>query len=177
MTEPFIGEIQILGFSYPPYGWAFANGSIIPIRQSTTLYALIGTTYGGDGSVTFQLPNLSSRQACGSGQGAGLSPRPIGSTFGSYDVTLDISQMPMHNHGMNVYPEGSSTTATPTLQSGIGAPPSGFDMYTTPQPTSQAVMNPNFVQSAGAGQPHTNAQPYLGLNYSIALQGSFPYFD
>ena len=115
MTQPFIGEIQMFGFNFNPRGWAFCNGATLPIAQNTALFSLLGTTYGGNGQTTFQLPNFAARAGCQQGQGPGLNARFLGETFGTDTVTLNANQTPLHNHGVNAY---SQTAAG----SGSGSP-------------------------------------------------------
>ncbi len=175
MTEPFIGQIEIYGFNFPPRGWAFAAGQLIPIQQNTALFSLIGTIYGGNGTTNFQLPNLASLQACGSGSGPGLTPRTLGEVFGSYSVTLTVSEIPAHNHGMNTCTGSPNPTDVPSSNSCMGAFQPSTMIYATPgQP---ALMHPIMVEPFGGNAPHNNVQPYLGLNFSIALQGVFPAFS
>lgn len=179
MTEPFIGQIQPFGFNFNPYGWAFCNGATLPIQQNTALFSLLGTQYGGNGQTTFQLPNLASRAGCQQGSGPGLTPRTIGETFGANTVTLTSQQIPSHNHGMRAYSQSASGsgTGTPVANGGL----SFLVGSTTSKSFIAAPLNtqlaPNMIQpSAGGGLPHENQQPYLGLNFSIALQGVFPSF-
>lgn len=175
MTEPFIGEIQLFGFNFNPRGWAFANGATMAISQNTALFSLLGTMYGGNGQTTFQLPNLASRAACGAGNGAGLSPRVPGETFGASAVALMNNQMPLHVHGLNAY---SQTAAG----SGVSAPVAGGGFSFLGSSTTSRTFNaspntqmaPNMIGIAGGSQPHENRQPYLALNFCIALQGVFP---
>ena len=176
MTQPFTGEIQIYGFYFAPSRWAFAAGQTIAVQQNTALFSLIGTTYGGDGSRTFQLPNLASRQACGSGTGPNLTQRVVGETFGEFGVSLTVDQMPSHVHSMNVFITAPDQTAVPNANSTIGIPGSSMhSMYAAPG--AAAVMSPVMVQPTGSNVPHNNVQPYLALNYCIALQGNFPSFS
>ena len=176
MTEPYLGEIQILGFSFAPYQWAFASGQLVPIQQNAALFSLIGTLYGGNGQTNFQLPNLASRQACGAGQGPGLTDRELGEPFGSFQVSLTNDEIPGHNHIMTEYVPTSAETVGPGVTSGIGIVESGNFTAFASTPGTAVQMNPMMVQPAGSSIPHNNIQPYLGLNYSIALSGNFPSF-
>ena len=118
MTEPFIGEIQIFGFDFPPRTWAYCNGAVLSIAQNTALFSLLGTTYGGNGSTTFALPNFSSRAVAGQGQGAGLSPRVLGEAFGAPSVTLTANQIPAHQHALVAYAQNDPTKRAGTPSSG-----------------------------------------------------------
>ena len=178
MTEPYIGEIQIFGFNFNPRNWAFCNGAALSIQQNTALFALLGTQYGGNGQTTFQLPNFAGRAGCQQGQGPVLTPRSLGQNFGTNTVTLTSTQIPAHSHGFNSFSQSDSTKKS-------GSPSNGaaLSLLTVgvPRPYIAAPLNttfpPNMIQpSAGGGQPHQNQQPYLGLNFCIALQGTFPSF-
>lgn len=178
MTEPFIGQIQLFGFNFNPRGWAFCNGATLPIQQNTALFALVGTTYGGNGQTTFQLPNFAGRAGCQQGQGPGLTPRSLGETFGTNTVTLTSNQIPQHTHGINAFSQSDTTkkSGSPANGSALSSLGSGTakPFIATPLDTQFA---PNMIQpSAGGGQPHQNQQPYLGVNFCIALQGIFPSF-
>ena len=175
MTQPFTGEIQIFGFNFAPSQWALANGATIALQQNPTLYALLGTQYGGNGTSTFQLPNFVNRVAVSQGQGPGLTSRVMGETVGENQVSLNQSQIPQHNHALNVYPN-PTTAPAPTTGAGVGAPRSArlYAPYTTP-PT--VTLAPTVMTQAGSSQPHENRQPFLALNFSIALYGSFPAFN
>jgi microcystin-dependent protein len=179
MTEPYIGQIQPFGFNFNPQGWAFCNGATLPIQQNTALFSLLGTQYGGNGQTTFQLPNLAGRAGCQQGSGPGLTPRTIGETFGVNTVTLTQQEMPAHTHGINAYVQNdtSKRSGTPVSNGGLSLPGA-----TTARPFIASAANttfaPNMLQpNAGGGLPHQNQQPYLGLNFSIALQGVFPSFS
>lgn len=175
MTEPYIGEIQVFAFSFAPINWAFAAGQMMPLRQYTALFSLYGLNFGGDGANTFGLPNLAGRQGCGAGQGPGTQKRTIGEAFGSYSISLTSDAMPMHNHIFSDYVPAGTQTAVPTPSSAIGyAANDGFAAFATPGAT--ATLNSNAIGAAGNGAVHPNAQPYLGLNYSVALTGVFPQF-
>ena len=172
MSDPFLAEIRIVGFNFAPRGWAFCNGQILPIAQNTALFSLLGTTYGGNGTSTFALPNLIDRAAMHSGQGPGLTNRVLGEQSGSATVTLTTTEIPAHAH-----PAGCATAAgnagTPINNiwaggTGRNPPP----LYQTG--AANAAMSVNAVANNGGGQPHSNQQPFLGLNFVIALQGVFP---
>lgn len=167
--DPFVGEIRMLAFEFAPTGWALCNGQILPITQNTALFSLLGTTYGGDGRTTFGLPDLQGVAPMHPGQGPGLSTRTLGERGGSQTVTLQTAEIPSHNHSQPVSSlEG--TSASPEGRSWAGA---GVE---TPfsAATSPAVAMGPMLAPAGAGLPHNNMQPYLTLNFCIALQGIYP---
>ena len=171
MADPFVAEIRIFPFNFPPKGWAFCDGQIMPLSQNTALFALLGTTYGGDGKSTFALPDLQGRSAMHPGQGQGLSLRDLGEMGGSDTVTLLISEMPMHNHTANAVGV-VSTTAAPSTQTALARSVNG-SAYAAGGGALQQLA-PEALPPAGGGLPHNNLQPYLTLNYCIALQGVFP---
>ena len=166
MTDPFIGEIRLFAFTFAPNGWALCDGRMMSIAQNTALFALIGTFYGGDGKVTFALPDLRGRVAISFGQGPGQpSDHLVGEFGGEETVTLTTNQLPSHNHLLAVNAtEGPSPTPEGTFP-GAGA------AYAD---ASNTFMAPQTVTQAGAGAEHNNVQPYLALNYCIALEGIFP---
>jgi microcystin-dependent protein len=166
MSEPFLGQITIVGFNFAPRGWAQCNGQILPIAQNTALFSLLGTTYGGNGQTTFALPDLRSRVPIHVGQGPGLSSYALGQAAGTETVTLNINQMPTHNHLMGA----SSEEGAPSSPSGQ-VPAKGGIYGPAPDGT---VMNPTVITNTGGSQPHENIQPYLTLNFCIALEGIFP---
>jgi len=166
MSEPFIAEIKIFASNFAPRGWAFCNGQVLPIAQNSALFSLVGTTYGGDGQTTFALPNLQGRAAMHPGTGPGLSPRRLGESGGAAAVNLSAAEIPTHNHPMNGAP--SADQASPDASHGLGNAP----MYATPGPT--LAMGANAIGSTGGSLPHNNLQPYLAINYVIALQGIYP---
>lgn len=178
MTQPYIGEIQLFGFNFNPRGWAFANGATLPISQNTALFSLLGVTYGGNGQTTFQLPNFAGRAGCQQGNGPGLSPVVLGQNFGVNTVTLASNQIPLHNHGVTAFSQsdGTKKSGSPAANAGLSTMGSGTarPFIDTPLNTTFA---PNMIQpSQGGGQPHQNQQPYLGVNFCIALQGIYPSF-
>jgi microcystin-dependent protein len=165
---PFLGEISIFAFGFAPRGWAFCNGQLLAIAQNQALFALLGTTYGGNGQTTFALPNLQGRAAVSQGQGPGLSPYTLGQTGGETAHTLTSQEMPSHTHGAN--PSSDTTQMSP--QAHYWAPNiNGNATYST---TSTGVMSPNAVATSGNSQPHANMQPNLPINFCIALSGVFP---
>jgi microcystin-dependent protein len=174
MSEPYLGEIRTFGFNYAPLGWAFCNGATLSISQFSALYALLGTRFGGNGTSTFQLPNLSSRMLCGTGAGPGRTRRQLGAAFGEINVTLTPEEMPMHNHALLVYDSGSSKTAQPTNNEAL----SSADIATLYGPPSSppVTMSPAMILPAGGNLAHENRQPMLSLNYCIALAGQYPSF-
>jgi microcystin-dependent protein len=177
MTTPFTGEIQVFGFYFVPVDWAACNGTTLSVTQNTTLFSLLGTTYGGNGSTTFQLPNLVDRAACSQGQGPGLTQRTIGEAFGEISHTLITQEMPSHSHAMTIY--GQSNTAyrgaSPQAGNWLGGPlkTSSF----VPSGTPNTTLSPNEIAQTGGNQPHENRHPYLVLNYCIALSGAYPSFS
>lgn len=174
MSEPFIGQIQIFAFNFAPANWAFCSGQIMPIQQNTALFSLLGVNFGGNGSTNFGLPNFNGNVACGVGAGPGLSQRYIGESFGSETVTLLSTEMPAHTHGFNVYNQGDATKrhGTPSTGDALSAP--GTITPFAQGATPSGMFPPTMLQVSGGGQPHENRQPYLALNFCIALQGDFP---
>ena len=167
MTEPFLGEIRLFPYNFAPRGWAFCSGQLMSIAQNTALFALLGTTYGGNGQTTFGLPDLRGRVAVSSGQGPGLSFYNLGQQAGTETVTLTQSEMPMHSHLVNATLNDQNNSSRPS-----GAFLTAGNTYNaTPDGT---VMAPQMIQPSGNSQPHSNIQPYLALNYCIALEGIFP---
>jgi len=178
MSDQFVAEIRAFPFNFPPTGWAFCDGQLLPISQNTALFSLLGTTYGGDGKSTFALPDLQGNAAMQPGQGQGLSLRDLGEIGGSDTVTLLQSEMPLHTHSLQASNNDASTASPAGQQLAKGAWDSGdaagvIATYTTTlSPLEQLA--PQAISIAGGGLPHNNMQPYLTLNYCIALQGIFP---
>ena len=172
MSAPFVAEIRVFGFNFPPTGWAFCDGQLLPISQNTALFALLGTYYGGDGKSTFALPNLQGSAALGQGQGPGLSEYFLGQAGGEQFVTLITSEMPVHNHNMQgSIDDGQVQAPQPDRELATSTP--GF-AYQSNSSSQLNVMNPQELTLAGGSQPHNNMQPGLTLNYCIAMQGVFP---
>lgn len=167
--DPYIGEIRIFAGSYAPSGWAFCQGQLMPIVQNTALFSIIGTYYGGDGKTTFALPNLQSRAPMHQGAGPGLTARTISETDGVNTVTLLESQIPAHNHVPNCQSDDNETSPVGGVWASTGA--RGKKLYAT---TPDTPMNPQAIGVTGGSQPHNNMQPYLAMNYIIALEGVFP---
>ncbi len=169
MSNPFVAEIRIFPFNFAPTGWAFCDGQLMPISQNTALFSLLGTTYGGDGRSNFALPNMQGNAPMQPGQGPGLSLHDLGETGGEQAVTLLTTEMPAHAHTLNAS-GGDGTDPQPAgelLASGIGV-----GMYAAPGPSAQLAFSA--IAPVGGSQPHNNMQPYLTLNFCIALQGVFP---
>jgi microcystin-dependent protein len=172
MADPFVAEIRIYPFNFPPKGWAFCNGQLLPLSQNTALFALLGTTYGGNGQSTFALPDLQGSAPMHPGQGNGLSLHDLGETGGSETVTLLTSEMTAHNHSMN----GRPTGAVPPQPSPVGIAPSRTNSrpYSPTDVSANQQMNFTGTGLTGSSFPHNNMMPYLTLNFCIALQGVFP---
>jgi microcystin-dependent protein len=164
-----VGEIRIFGFNFAPTGWALCQGQTMPISQNTALFSLLGTTYGGNGTSTFQLPDLRGRVPVSFGTGTGLSAYELGQAGGTESVTLTEDQMPAHNHTL----QASDDPATNTKPAGrvLGR---ARDRTFADAPDGTTTMNPGSIASVGGGQPASIVQPYLGLNFCIALFGIFP---
>jgi microcystin-dependent protein len=169
--DPFLAEIRIMGFTFAPKGWAQCNGQLMSISQNTALFALLGVSFGGDGRVTFGLPNLTGgATVVGAGSGPGLSDRYVGETGGEEYVTLTTSEVPPHPHTVlatNSPADVSSPTPTTAIARSTGKPAYGAA-------AAMQAMDLDVVAPVGGSQPHNNLMPYLTLNYCIALQGVFP---
>ncbi len=162
MSTPFLGEIKIMSFNFAPKGWALCNGQLLPINQNTALFSLLGTTYGGDGRVTFGLPNLQGRVPFHMGNGLTL-----GAAGGEETHTLSIEELPTHTHA----PTGSSLPPSAASPAGnVWASTAGGGYAASPDTT----LNPASITGTGGSQPHQNMAPFLTLNFCIALQGIFP---
>jgi microcystin-dependent protein len=177
MSSAYIGEIRVFGFTFNPRGWAFCRGQLLAISSNTALFSILGTTYGGNGTTNFALPNFQSRVPIEQGTGPGLSQYVLGEQTGVENVTLLLTEMAMHNHTFNV------TSALATQQSsnnaqlargfkgGLGSGTSA-KIYSTAVPAQ--AMDPRALGPTGGNQPHNNIMPYLALNFCICTQGIFP---
>ena len=169
MSEAYIGEIRMFGGNYAPQNWAPCDGRLLSIAENDVLYALLGTTYGGDGVSTFGLPDLRGRLPIGMGQGPGLSPRVQGQSMGVENVSLTVAQTPAHTHTFAA--GGASSSASP--QNLVPAAATGLSFYAS-APTPSAWLAPGTVETVGGGQPHGNVMPSLAVGFIIALAGIFP---
>jgi microcystin-dependent protein len=179
MSSPFVAEITMFGFNFPPKGWAFCQGQLLPISQNTALFSLLGTTYGGDGRSTFALPNLQDRTAVSFGQGPGLQDYVQGEQVGAPSVTLLKTELPIHSHFFSANTVAGTTVAASGNQLGIGQAGTktasfNANVFSTAINKATTGLSPNAVGLAGQSAPHNNMQPYLTLNFCIAMQGVFP---
>jgi microcystin-dependent protein len=170
MSDQFVAEIRIFGFNFAPTQWALCNGQLLPISQNTALFSLLGTNFGGDGRTNFGLPNLQGSVPVGQGQGPGLSFYGVGQSSGSQNVTLLQSEMPAHAHTVqtNVRSAESNTPGAQTFARAEN------NAYVTVPPTPNVSLSPQAIGVAGSSLPHNNMQPYLTMNFCIALAGIFP---
>jgi microcystin-dependent protein len=170
MADPFVAEIRIFPFNFAPRGWAFCDGQLLPLSQNTALFSLLGTTYGGDGKSTFALPDMQGNAPMHPGQGPGLSLHDLGETGGSETVSLLESEIPVHTHTLR----GNNQLAdTPVVTNNVLARTTG-NSYQQNTSANLVAMAFEALPPAGGDQPHNNMQPYLTLNFCIALQGVFP---
>lgn len=174
MSDPFIAEIKIFGGNFAPRGFAFCNGQLLQIAQNTALFSLVGTTYGGDGRVTFGLPNLQGRVPVHSGDsaGPGLTNRPLGSSGGTETETLTVAQMPAHRHGTAGSSDDTDEEGDTSVQGNLTGTTDASDRLYTDATADPVDMDA--IAQQGGNQAHINEQPYLALHYIIALVGTFP---
>src|SRR5215210_3196221 len=163
MSEPFLSEIKIVSFNFPPKGWALCNGQLLPINQNQALFSLLGTRYGGNGQTNFALPNLRGRVPIHMGNG-----HTLGEAAGSTSVTVNIQQLPTHMHALM----GSDNNGDTQDAAGNVLGKVASRLFT--DPAALTTLDPSSVTSVGGSQPHNNMMPYLVLNFIIALQGIFP---
>lgn len=170
--DPYVGEIRLFAGDYAPYGWALCNGQTLLIQQNSVLFSIIGAQYGGDGKTTFALPNLQGNAAIGQGTGPGLTPRPFASSVGSSTVTLLENEIPAHTH----IPNGTAITAggVSDPSNNIWASETASFPFKPYSSTPNTPMNAAALSSVGGSQQHNNMQPYLALNFIIALEGVYP---
>jgi microcystin-dependent protein len=169
MAQPYIGEIRMFAGTFAPVGWHFCDGSLLPISENETLFQLIGTTYGGDGQDTFGVPSLGGRVPIHQGTGSGGINYQMGETLGVENVTLTTQQLPIHSHSLL----GSTSPATGTNPNGLILGTGAVTAYAI-EADVEVNLNASTVTAAGGGQPHTNQQPFIAINYIISLFGIFP---
>ncbi len=170
MADPFVAEIRMFAGNFPPTGWAFCDGQLMPISQNTALFSLLGNMYGGNGQTNFALPDLRERAPLQVGAGPGLTPRLQGETGGEATHMLLANEMPVHSHSLRASGEpGSTTVANGNMLATVTAPNPPYH-----DPSALADMGPGVLTVAGANAPHENMQPYLKVSFIIALQGIFP---
>lgn len=167
MSEPFLGEIHIVPYNFAPRGYAFCAGQLLPIAQNTALFSLLGTTFGGNGTTTFALPDLRGRVIVGAGQGPGLANIDLGQVGGSETATLTQNQLPAHSHLASAT-QAAATSTRPANR----FPATGPAVYA--DASDGSTLNAAFVKNTGGSQPFGIRDPFLGLNYIIALAGIFP---
>ena len=179
MDTPYLGAIVLFAGNFAPRGWALCQGQLLPISQNTALFSILGTTYGGDGRTTFALPDLRGRVPVGNGQGPGLSGYQLGEQVGVEDVTLLATQMPAHNHAVQVSGSQANTANANNNFLAVANGNYGGDAITvnTYNGTPNATLGINSISVSGGSLPHENIQPSLCMNYIIALQGIFPSRD
>ncbi|HEU5036363.1 MAG TPA: tail fiber protein [Nocardioides sp.] len=170
MADPFVAEIRIFPFNFAPSGWAFCDGQLLPLSQNTALFSLLGTNYGGNGMSNFALPDLQGRAPMQPGQGPGLSLHDLGETGGSETVSLLESEIPSHGHALNADTLDLGDTNVPSPSASF-AQSSGGTLYAT---SADTQLSDRALAPTGGDQAHNNMQPYLTLNFCIALQGVFP---
>jgi microcystin-dependent protein len=173
MSDQFVAEIRIFPFNFPPTGWAFCDGQLMPISQNTALFSLLGTTYGGDGKSTFALPDMQGNAPMQPGQGQGLSLRDLGEMSGVESITLLQSEMPVHTHSIRAHNIDAADTQNPSADTSLAQSNQG-QAYQTVANANLTLMAFQSLPPPGGGLPHNNMQPYLTLNFCIALQGIFP---
>jgi len=172
MSTPFLGEVRLFGFNFVPQGWQACDGSLLSIAENDALFALVGTTYGGDGQTTFAVPDLRGQVPLHQGRGPGLTPRVIGERGGSEAVTLTVQQLGPHGHAFAAT-STNANTGTPSGTVTLGATTSNT-LYTTAPDDSPQALSPASTLPAGGSQPHGNVMPTLAVQFCIATAGIFP---
>jgi microcystin-dependent protein len=173
MSEPFVGQIIAVGFNFVPQGWLACDGSALSISEFSTLFNLIGTTYGGNGTTTFNVPDLRGRSPVNAGQGGGLSPYVLGQSAGSESVTLSANQAGSHNHPLMASSQTASVS-TPGVSVAIGQVPTTAPVKVFGTAPGNTTLSANAIGASGNSQPHENRQPYQTINYIISPFGIFP---
>lgn len=171
MSDPYIGEIRMFAGNYAPQGWALCDGTLMSVSENDALFALIGTTYGGDGQTTFALPDMRGRLPLHQGTGPGLTTRVMGQMFGSEEVTLLQTQMPSHAHPLVV---STLDAVTSEVSNALPAGQPGDTLYLSNPSVPAASMSNRTLQTAGGSQPHDNTMPFVCVNFIISLFGIFP---
>lgn len=172
MSEPFLAEVRMVGFDFPPRGWAFCDGQILPINQNQSLYSLLGTTYGGDGRTSFALPDLRGRTPIHVGRSDGGQEHRLGNKSGEETHTLAASEMPNHRHlAMGSATESTVSSVTTDNANVMGL--TGNNIY-GPASSALTTLKADTIVHVGGGQAHNNMMPYLAVNFCIAMQGLFP---
>jgi microcystin-dependent protein len=177
--DSYLGQVIMFAGNFAPRGWVFCQGQLMSIAQNTALFSILGTTYGGDGQTTFAMPDLRGRVAVGTGQGPGLSAWDLGQLEGNEVISLNISEMPMHNHNV-VVSNNAATAATGTNNGYLaaangtyGGDPVNVNIYNNDTAPAD-ILGVKSIAPAGGSTPHPNIQPSLGLNYIICTEGIFP---
>lgn len=176
MSEAYVAEIRLFAGNFAPRGWAFCDGSLLPISQNTALFSLLGTNYGGDGRTTFGLPDLRGRVPMNHGAGPGLTQRFIGESAGANSTTITVAEMPAHSHGV-IGTSSAANVEVPNANVRFGTAPGGRGQQGPPLYTSQSpntALAPQTISVSGNSQPVSLVKPVLAINYIIALQGIFP---
>ena len=173
MSEPFIGEIIMFGGNFAPRGWSFCDGQLLAISSHSALFSILGTTYGGDGRVTFGLPDMRGRVPVHAGNGPGLTPRPLGQRSGQEIVTLTTNQIPSHNHSVAMHLAAGTANTTTGANNPIGNI-AGANIFDNEDDVGNKTLKGIVQQNVGGNQWHTNEQPYLTVNFIVALLGLYP---
>ena len=173
MSEPFIAEVRIFAGNFAPRGWAFCDGQLLPVSQNTALFSLLGTVFGGDGRTTVGLPDMQGRAPMHTGRGPGLTSRRLGQKIGAETATLSVNQIPRHTHTLRSSNEDAEEEGEKNPANGATARMQSNQAIYGPASSLQAMASES-IASRGGGDAHNNMQPYLALNYIIALVGLYP---